>query len=195
MQKDGILSKDEKWNAVISCNKNYDGLFYYAVKTTGIFCKPSCRAKVPLKENTIFFDNAEDAVKEGFRACKLCRPDIIERSYEPNKELIQNIKEMLNDSYNESHSLKAISQEFGISTSHLTRLFKEYSGVTFKEYMIHLRINKFMLIINEGKFDILEAAYEVGFRSMSSFYKQFKDQVGCTPKEYRYRMNNINVSS
>jgi len=128
MENNGVIPKEEMWKAVVNCDNHYDGLFYYAVKTTGIVCNPSCRAKTPLRENALFFNNISYAIKEGFRPCKLCRPDIIEYNYEPNKELVQSIKEKFNKNYSELIDLKAISYEFGISPSHLTRLFKEYLG-------------------------------------------------------------------
>lgn len=187
MQTDGAISKDEKWNAVITCNKSYDGIFYYAVKTTGIFCRPSCKARAPLKENTLFFNNAGDAIKEGFRPCKLCRPDINEDTYEPNRALVQKVKEKLNQNYNKPFDLRFVSIEFGVSISHLTRLFKEYTGLTPNEYIIQIRINKAMLLLSTSNENILEIAYGVGFKSLSNFYKCFKDNTNCTPKEYRKR--------
>lgn len=187
IQKYNEVSKEEKWNAVISCDKYYDGLFYYAVKTTGIFCRPSCKAKSPLKENTLFFSNIEDAVKEGFRPCKLCRPDLEESNYEPNKKLIQKVKNRLNQNYNKTYNLTAISKEFGVSSSHLTRLFKEYCGQTPNDYVKQIRINKAMRLLNKSNLNILEIAYDVGFKSLSSFYKCFKEKTGYPPNEYRKR--------
>lgn len=191
MHNNDLISKEEKWKAVLSCNKNYDGLFYYGVKTTGIFCRPSCKAKAPLKKNIVFFNNIDDALKEGFRPCKLCRPDIREQSYEPNKDLMQNIMEKLNQNYAEPLNLKAVSQEFGISTSHLTRLFKEYSGVSPVQYITKLRIEKAAELLDEGKINILEAAYMSGFKSLSNFYKCFKEKYGHTPKEHRKRRGDL----
>ena len=185
MQTDGSISNAEKWDAVINRNKSYDGIFYYAVKTTGIFCRPSCKARAPLKKNTLFFNNADDAIEEGFRPCKLCRPDINEDTYEPNRDLVQKIREKLNQNYNKPLDLRLVSMEFSVSVSHLTRLFKEYTGVTPKEYITQIRLNKAMLLLSESNENILEVAYAIGFKSLSSFYKCFKDNTGCTPKEYR----------
>ncbi len=69
------ISDTEKWQAVVNCDKGYDGLFFYGVTTTGIFCRPACRAKTPRRENVVFFGNAEQAIEAGFRPCKKCRPD------------------------------------------------------------------------------------------------------------------------
>lgn len=185
MERNNGMSDDDKWNAVIKCDKRYDGLFYYGVKTTGIFCRPSCKAKAPLKKNTFFFDSIDDSLKAGFRPCKMCRPDINESIYEPNKELIKKAKEILNHSYNKGLDLKASAQELGFSYSHLTRLFKQSYGMTPNEYITKIRINKSKQLLIETNIDILGIAHEVGFKSLSTFYKCFKENVGCTPKEYR----------
>lgn len=185
MKNSGMISEGEKWKAVVNCDKQYDGLFYYAVKTTGIVCRPSCRAKTPLRENTLFFNNISEAVKEGFRPCKLCRPDIIEYNYEPNKELVQSVKEKLNKSYGEPLDLKAISCEFGISPSHLTRLFKESYGTSPIYYIVKLRVAKAAELLEQSDTSILEIAYTTGFKSLSNFYKCFKEHTGYTPNEYR----------
>ena len=190
----GRITTAEKWNAVIDCNKQYDGLFYYAVKSTGIFCRPSCKAKTPLKKNILFFNSVDEAINAGFRPCKICRPDINEHIYEPNKTLIEKAKDMLTLNYNSEFNLKYISQEIGISESYFRRLFKQYYSLTPNEYIFKIRINRSMDLLLQTNLDILEIAYEVGFKSLSNFYKYFKEQVGYTPKEYRKR-NDINEVS
>jgi len=184
----------EKWNAVIDCNKQYDGLFYYAVKSTGIFCRPSCKAKTPLKKNILFFNSVDEAINAGFRPCKICRPDINEHIYEPNTILIEKAKDILTLNYNSEFNLKFISQEIGISESYFRRLFKQYYSLTPNEYIFKIRINRSMDLLSKTDLDILEIAYEVGFKSLSNFYKYFKEQVGYTPKEYRKRIDINEVS-
>lgn len=183
--KNNCMISEEKWKAVVDCDKQYDGLFYYAVKTTGIVCRPSCRAKTPLRENILFFNNISDAVKEGFRPCKLCRPDIIEHDYEPNKELIQRLKEKLDQNYREPLHLEAISCEFGFSQSHLTRLFKNFYGISPIYYIVKLRVVKAIEMLEQTDTSILDIAYAAGFKSLSNFYKCFKEHTGHTPNEYR----------
>lgn len=190
MRQNTGITEEEKWKAVIGCDKDYDGLFYYGVKTTGIFCRPSCKAKPPLKRNTIFLSSVEDAVSAGFRPCKKCRPDLGGYSYEPNKELIKETKKMLNLNYNNQLDFKRVSKEFGVSSSHLIRLFREYCGLTPNAYIMQMRINNSLKLLEKTNIGILEVAYEVGFKSLSSFYKRFKEQVGCTPKEYRKKCIN-----
>lgn len=185
MKNSRMIPLEEKWKAVINCDKQYDGLFYYAVKTTGIVCRPSCRAKAPLRENILFFNNISDAVKQGFRPCKLCRPDIIEYDYAPSKELIESIKSKLDNNYNEPLNLEAISCEFGISTSHLTRLFKKFYGISPIYYIVKLRVEKAIELLGRTDTSILDIAYATGFKSLSNFYKCFKEHTGSAPNEYR----------
>lgn len=179
------MNNDDKWKAVVDCDKRYDGLFYYAVKTTGIFCRPSCKAKLPLRENTLFFDTAGKALEGGFRPCKMCRPDISESIYEPNKELMKKAREILNNRYSDTIVISSIAQELGLSESHLTRLFKLYYSLTPNEYIVKLKIEKAMELLSQSDLDINAIAYEAGFRSISNFYKCFNEHTGSTPKAYR----------
>ena len=87
MKKLMRISDNEKWQALISCDKDYDGLYFYGVKTTGIFCRPSCKSRMPIRDNVIFFHNSRKAIEMGFRPCKRCRPDQVD--FEPNLELIK----------------------------------------------------------------------------------------------------------
>lgn len=177
------ISDTEKWQAVVSCDKSYDGLFFYGVKTTGIFCRPSCKAKTPARKNVLFFDNAANAIGEGFRPCKKCRPDKV--VFEPDLELVKKTKGILEANYDKSIGLIHISKQLGVSTNHLARLFKQNSGLTPTHYITKLRVNRSVeLLVQEDK-NILEIAYMTGFNSLSNFYKCFKEQMGQTPNEYR----------
>jgi AraC family transcriptional regulator, regulatory protein of adaptative response / methylphosphotriester-DNA alkyltransferase methyltransferase len=179
------MNDEDKWKAVVNCDNHYDGLFYYAVKTTGIFCRPSCKAKIPLRKNVLFFDSSEKALKEGFRPCKMCRPDITDSIYEPNKELLKITNEILTNCYIKVPSLNDIARELGISHSHLVRLYKEHYGFTPKEYIVKIKVNKARELLCETDLDITTIAYEVGYRSISNFYKCFKEHTGSSPKEFR----------
>lgn len=183
MKKPVQISDNEKWQAVIGCDKDYDGLFLYGVKTTGIFCRPSCRAKTPVRENVVFFDSPECALEEGFRPCKKCRPD--KAVFEPDLELVKKAKDFLNENFDKTVNLRDISKELGVSLNHLTRLFKQHNGLTPAQYITKLRIDKAAELLDQRDIDILEIAYRTGFKSLSNFYKCFKEQTGKTPKEYR----------
>jgi AraC family transcriptional regulator, regulatory protein of adaptative response / methylphosphotriester-DNA alkyltransferase methyltransferase len=183
MEKSDQISDNEKWCAVVSCDKAYDGQFFYGVETTGIFCHPSCKAKTPLRANVIFFANADNAVKAGFRPCKKCRPDLL--LFEPDRELVKKAKSILDMHYNSPEKLQPLSKELGVSTSHLIRLFKQHYGLTPAHYITGLRIEKAVELLGQGGINILEIAYKSGFKSVSNFYRCFKEHMGHTPKEYR----------
>lgn len=93
--KESIKIQDmEKWQAVASCDSKYDGMFFYGVKTTGIFCRPSCKSRTPIRANVIFFDNVVNAIEAGFRSCKRCCPDKI--VFEPDLELVKKVNHIIN---------------------------------------------------------------------------------------------------
>ena len=147
---------DKKWQAVISCDKSYDGLFFYGVKTTGIFCRPSCRAKTPICENVVFFDTAANAIAAGFRPCKKRQPD--KEVFEPDIELVKKAQEIFNLNYDKSINLKNISTQLGVSVNHLIKLFKQHSGVTPSQYITKLRIDKSLGLLAKEDISIIEIA-------------------------------------
>lgn len=183
MKKPARIPDNEKWQAVVNCDKNYDGMFFYGVKTTKIFCRPSCRTKIPKRANVVFFDTAGYAIEAGFRACKKCRPDKV--VFEPNLELVKKVKDMFDVNYNKSIELSSISKELGVSKNHLVRLFKQYSSLTPAQYITKLRVTKAAELLTKKDMKILEIAYMTGFNSLSNFYRCFKIQTGYTPNKYR----------
>lgn len=189
MSKSVQISDNEKWKAVLDCEKDYDGLFFYGVKTTGIFCRPSCRAKTPTRENVAYFDSNTDAIDAGFRPCKKCRPD--EVIFEPDIELVKKAKDIFDLNYNNKIDLRDIAKQLGVSTNHLTRLFKKQLGLTPAHYITGLRVAKAAELLEQNAASILEIALITGFKSTSNFYKCFKDQTGYTPKEYRKIGGNV----
>lgn len=183
MKRNDQMSDNEKWQAVVSCDKNYDGLFFYGVKTTGVFCRPSCKAKTPTRENVLFFDNVVNAIDTGFRPCKKCRPDQL--VFEPDLELVKKAKDIFDANYDNSINLSQVSKQLGVSISHLARLFKQNYGFTPTNYIIKLRIDKSVELLEQEGINVLEIACMAGFKSLSNFYKCFKERRGHTPNEYR----------
>lgn len=177
------LSDSEKWQAVISCDKSCDGIFFYGVKTTGIFCRPSCKAKAPIRENVLFFNSSKEAMEAGFRPCKRCCPD--KAVFEPDLELVNKAKEIFNADYDSTIDMNYIAKQLGVSTNYLTRLFKRQLGLTPAQYITGLRINKAAELLGQTKKGILEISYMTGFKSLSNFYKCFREKTGHTPKEHR----------
>ncbi|SHI61671.1 bifunctional transcriptional activator/DNA repair enzyme AdaA [Lutispora thermophila] len=183
MENSKTISDYQKWQAIVSCDKNYDGIFYYGVKTTMIFCRPSCKSKTPIQDNVVFFDNAAQAIAEGFRPCKRCRPDKL--FFEPELEILNKAIDLFHVTYNKQINLEYASRQLGVSINHLIKIFKQYTGLTPMQYISRVRVDKAKMLLKQEGIGIPEIAYAIGYESLSSFYKCFKDQTGYTPNEYR----------
>lgn len=183
MDKPLFVSENEKWEAIVSCDESYDGLFLYGVKTTGIFCHPSCRAKTPCRSNVVFFNDSADAVDAGFRPCKRCCPD--KAAFEPGLELVEKAKDIFDANFDDLLGMGELSKQLGVSPNHLARLFHKHFGMSPTKYITRLRVDKASGLLEQTDAGILEIAYISGFKSLSGFYKCFKEHTGLTPREYR----------
>ncbi len=182
------MSDNEKYSAVIADDINYDGIFYYAVKTTGIYCRPSCKSKAPKKENTVFFDTAQEAEQAGFRPCKRCRSDLL--SYEPMKEISSKVKRLIDDMFMGETRLNSELANIGLSYRQMTEIFKSEYGQTPKTYIDSLRIKEAKRQLAQTDNAIIDIAMSIGFSGLSAFYRFFKENTGCTPSVYRKERKN-----
>ena len=177
------LTHAEKWSAFIKRDSNFDGVFYTAVKTTGIFCKPSCRARKPLEKNVIFYNTIEEAKENGFRPCKICEPE--GKMIGSLEDISEKLRAYLDTNYMRPIHLREFSRQNSLSQTHLTRIFKKQYDMTPKVYLIKVRIKHACTLLKETDEEILKIAYDVGFLSLSSFYKHFKLETGKSPKQFR----------
>lgn len=177
------LTEEEKWKASLDCDPAYDGRFFYGVKTTGIFCRPSCKSKSPKRENVTFFDTAKQARETGLRPCKRCRPDLLE--FQPMKEAAEKIKAVCAQHFPEDGVLKKELLKLGLSRNRLTQVFQAQYGKTPAEYVSQLRIDSAKALLADTKNNILQVALQSGFESLSSFYAQFRKLTGVSPMKYR----------
>lgn len=180
--KENLFSFEEMWEKIIACDRKYDGLFYTAVKTTGIYCRPSCRSRKPKKMNVVFYPTLHEAERQGYRACKRCQPDI---EHSPNKAFALNAISFLTVNYKRKLSLEDLANHLGMSLSYVDRLFKLETAETPRSYLEKLRIDKAAYLLKNTAQSNLEICYEVGFQSPSHFYKAFRRLKACTPSEYR----------
>ncbi|AJQ28976.1 bifunctional transcriptional activator/DNA repair enzyme AdaA [Pelosinus fermentans] len=177
------LTKDEKWKAVVHCDHSYDGMFFYGVKTTGIFCRPSCKSKEPKRNNVEFFDEIKEAYAYGLRPCKRCRPDLTE--FRPMLDIIEKAKHIFDTHFADGGRLTAEIKELGVSQNHFIHLFRQQFQMTPVEYINRLRVEKAKQMLVNTELTIVNIALLCGFGSLSTFYEFFKKQVGLPPKEYR----------
>ncbi|WAW09380.1 helix-turn-helix domain-containing protein [Oxalobacter vibrioformis] len=178
-----MLTEDEMWSAVQNCDDRFDGVFYYAVVTTGIFCRPSCKSRKPVRGNTLFFVTPEVAAVESYRPCKRCRPDI--PGYEPTKIIAEKARKQIDQAFTEPGSLPQLLGKLGVTQDHLALLFKRQYGITLHEYRSRLRVEKAGKMLRETEASVATIVHECGFGSLSSFYSLFKKYTGMTPTAYR----------
>lgn len=176
------LSFDEMWDKVMACDQKYDGLFFTAVKTTKIYCRPSCKSRKPKKINVDFYYDINKVEHAGFRACKRCQPEV---DHSPRTELVRNVTTFLINHYKEKLVLQDIANSVGVSPFYLERLFKQEMLETPRTYLEKIRIDKAAYLLCSANLSNLEICYKVGFQSPSSFYKAFRRLKNCSPSEYR----------
>ncbi len=189
MAKSSGIPDSVKWQAVIDCDKGWDGLFFYGVKTTGIFCRPACRAKTPRRENVVFFADTAQAMAAGFRPCKKCRPDIL--GFAPDIELVSQAAAIFTQQYHTPITAGTVSRLLGVSAPHLTRLFKQHQGCTPVQYLTRVRVAMAVKQLQQENATILEVAYATGFISLSNFYRCFQAQIGDTPNRFRKKRGDL----
>ena len=180
------LSEETLWSAAINRDSRYDGLCYYGVVSTGIYCRLHCSSKKPLRENTRFFFSREGAEKKGLRPCKRCRPD---RAEEPKVDNLLS-KVIATCRYVEScdyiPTLKELAQQVHSSPFHLQRIFKQVLGISPRNYADAHRQFRFKKSIQSGD-DIALASYDAGYGSSSRIYEQSQRYLGMTPKAYQQK--------
>ncbi|MBT2571097.1 Ada metal-binding domain-containing protein [Planococcus sp. ISL-110] len=176
------FSFEEMWEKVMACDRKYDGLFYTAVKTTKIYCRPSCRSRKPKKSNVEFYSTMAEAEAKGFRACKRCQP---ETEYSPDEELARNVMDYLSANYRESISLQDIADHIGMSPSYLERVFKQETSETPRSCLERIRIDKAAHLLKQSNLSNLDVCFETGFQSPSNFYKIFRKLKAHSPHEFR----------
>jgi AraC family transcriptional regulator of adaptative response / methylphosphotriester-DNA alkyltransferase methyltransferase len=172
----------EKWQAIINNDISYDGQFFYAVKTTGIFCRPSCKSRPPNIENIDLFHTADQALAANYRPCKRCKPT---GQRLPDDEWVALVTEYINRNYMDNLSLNILADISHGSPYHLHRTFKRVEGITPVDYIQQKRMKqaKEQLITTERS--IAEVGMSVGLANTPYFITLFRKKIGCTPAGYR----------
>lgn len=178
------------WRAVQARDARFDGAFVFGVKTTGIFCRPSCTAKPAKRENVEFFDGIERAETKGFRACLRCKPKLANAA-DPHIEMVLRACELMDT--DDQLSLDDLSTALDLSPSHFQRTFKEIVGISPKKYGEAKRLAKFKDEIKGGS-DVVTAMYEAGYGSSSRLYEKACENLGMTPAIYKKGGKGMNIN-
>ncbi len=168
------------WQATLARDSRADGSFVLAVRSTHIYCRPSCPARRPLRRNVTFFRTREEAEKQGYRPCLRCRPNEIAGPV----ALVQRAASHLAESTEEGVRLGALARTLGTTQATLRRAFLQVTGLRPRELAEALRIKRFKAMLRAGK-SIAGALYETGYGSSSRVYERSNAQLGMTPGTYR----------
>lgn len=173
---------DERYKAVVSRDSKADGRFYFSVKTTGVYCRPSCAARRARRENVQFHDSCEAAERAGFRACKRCQPNGPALEEQHAEKIARACRSI--ETAEAAPSLDALAKSAGMARFHFHRVFTKIAGLTPKAYAKAHRAERMRKEL-PGRGSVTEAIYEAGFNSNGRFYAESSQMLGMTPKSFR----------
>jgi AraC family transcriptional regulator of adaptative response/methylated-DNA-[protein]-cysteine methyltransferase len=173
------LDPDTAWAAFMRRDRSWDGRVIGAVKTTGVYCKPSCPARRPKREHVIFYASGEEARAAGFRSCLRCKPDEVGRDREAVAKAVKII-----EAAEEPPALAELAQAVGYAPHHFQRLFKRDLGVSPAEYARGLRSKRAEAALRQNG-RVTDAIYDAGYSAPSGFYSDAKERLGMTPSAWR----------
>jgi len=182
-----MLSETQCWNAVMARDRSFDGRFFFGVVTTGVYCRPSCPSRHPLRTNVRFFQAPAEAEQAGLRPCKRCRP------LSDPAAAISDLCRYIERHCEERLDLATLAARAGLSRFHLQRTFKAAVGVTPKQYLEAHRVGKLKKELRHAK-DVTSAMYEAGFGSSSRVYERADSRLGMTPKQYRQGGGGVTIT-
>jgi AraC family transcriptional regulator of adaptative response/methylated-DNA-[protein]-cysteine methyltransferase len=181
---------DPRWADIASRNVEADGKFYYAVKTTGVYCRPSCAARRPRPENVDFYGSQQEAEKAGYRACKRCQPHgpLLAEQYAARVTQACRIMEEAEI----VPSLEMLAKQIGMSAYHFHRVFKQVTGLTPRQYATAQREKRVRDELGRGS-TVTDAIFNAGYHSSSRFYEKSDKVLGMTPGDYRAGGTDIEI--
>jgi AraC family transcriptional regulator, regulatory protein of adaptative response / methylated-DNA-[protein]-cysteine methyltransferase len=187
----GRMTDEERWQCVIARDESSEA-FVYAVRTTGVYCRPSCPARRPKRGNVQFFAAAADAERSGFRACRRCWPAAEVKNRGAN--LARRVCEYIRDEIEAGSSpgLMQLAAAFGMSAGHLQRSFTKAIGVSPATYAQQLRIRQLKSHLRAGE-TVTDAMYEAGFNGSSRLYESAGKSLGMTPGAYRRKGRGMQI--
>src|SRR5437899_369216 len=180
--KKAATENDGRWASIVARDPKADGAFYYSVTTTGVYCRPSCAARLPKPENVRFHATCHDAEEAGFRPCKRCQPNEASAA-ERHAAKIAAVCRLIEKS-EEPPRLEQMANHAGLSLYHFHRVFKAITGLTPKEYAAAHRTKRVWRQLSKSG-TVTEAIYDAGYNSNGRFYATSNEVLGMTPSTYR----------
>jgi AraC family transcriptional regulator of adaptative response/methylated-DNA-[protein]-cysteine methyltransferase len=179
---EAVAESDPRWAAVRDRDSSADETFWYSVKTTGVYCRPSCAARTPRRENVAFYTSRGDAERAGYRPCLRCKPDQQPRA-ERQTQFVAEICRYI-EQCEQPPSLEGLAERVGLSVSHMHRMFKAATGLTPRAYAQAHRAKR---VRNElaTNVTVTQAIYDSGYNSAARFYEESNQVLGMTPSKYR----------
>ena len=177
-----ITTSNPRWTKVIARDATADGSFFYAVKTTGVYCRPSWGAPAPRPENVAFYHSTAEAEQASYRPCKRCRPQQVTTGAR-HAALVAELRRLI-EGAEQPPNLEELAQHAGMSSFHLHRLFKSITGLTPKAYAAAHRARRLRSELNRSG-TVTEAIYGAGYSSSGHFYGESSQVLGMTPSSYR----------
>ncbi|MEO8407971.1 MAG: bifunctional DNA-binding transcriptional regulator/O6-methylguanine-DNA methyltransferase Ada [Oxalobacteraceae bacterium] len=173
---------DPRWDAMVAKDPDADGKFYYSVKSTGVYCRPSCAARLARPENVRFHTSCEEAERAGFRPCKRCKPDQPTRLEQYAAKVTEACR--IIEESEPVPNLEQLAASVGVSAYHFHRMFKQVTGLTPRGYAAAHREKRLRNQLGSSA-TVTEAIFEAGYNSNSRFYEKSNRVLGMTPSSYR----------
>lgn len=173
---------DPRWAAVVARDASADGTFFFSVKTTGVYCRPGCAARLPRPENVEFYATGEEASAAGFRPCKRCKPDQLGLADQHAAKIAEACR--LIEEAEEAPKLDELAAQVEMSSYYFHRRFKEVTGLTPRQYAAAHREQRVRESLGQSG-TVTEAIYDAGYNSSGRFYEKSNAMLGMTPSNYR----------
>lgn len=184
VRRERLLTHSQMMQAVYDRDASFDGRFFTCVRTTGIFCFPSCPARKPKPESVLFVPSREEALRLGFRPCKRCHSDLVGGQLEYERNLVLEVTERIDQSLG---TVKAVglAEAIGFSLTHLNRILRRNTHLSLEQLIRRRRVERAAeMLLGTGR-PVLDIALEVGFSSLSAFYDAFQQHFQQAPGSYR----------
>ena len=178
------MQEELYWEAVMNRDSHADGAFVYAVRSTGIYCQPSCSSRRPGRKQVVFFTLPEEAEKAGFRPCRRCHPGTSDTGDQTHIALVQQLCIYIETHLEEPVTLAILGEQCNMSPYHIQRIFKQVMGITPLQYAEAYRMKQFKARLRQGE-SVTSAMFDVGYSSSSRLYERTGGHLGMKPATYR----------